>query len=93
MKRCLKIIIYLIPKGLNKIDIYTLSPEERVAMGIRQLPGSLMEALDELEKDVVIRNGFGDDLFNAFMRAKRSEWDEYRIHVTDWEKARYLETA
>jgi len=81
------------PKGLNKIDIYTLSPEERVAMGIRQLPGSLLEALDELEKDVVIRNGFGDDLFNAFMRAKRSEWDEYRIHVTDWEKARYLETA
>jgi len=81
------------PKGLNKIDIYTLSPEERVAMGIRQLPGSLMEALDELEKDSVIRNGFGEDLYNAFMRAKRSEWDEYRIHVTDWEKARYLETA
>jgi len=81
------------PKGLNKIDIYTLSPEERVAMGIKQLPGSLMEALDELEKDELIKSGMGDDLYSAFMRAKRMEWDEYRIHVTDWEKSRYLETA
>ena len=81
------------PKGLNKIDIYTLSPEERVAMGIKQLPGSLMEALDELEKNELIKNSLGEDLYSAFMRAKRKEWDEYRIHVTDWEKTRYLETA
>jgi glutamine synthetase len=81
------------PRGLNKVDIYTLSPEERTAMGIRQLPGSLMEALDEMEKDDVIRSSLGEDLFNAFLRAKRTEWDEYRIHVTDWEKSRYLETA
>ena len=62
-------------------------------MGIKQLPGSLMEALDELEKNELIKNSLGEDLYTAFMRAKRKEWDEYRIHVTDWEKERYLETA
>jgi glutamine synthetase len=81
------------PKGLNHVNIYELSTEERYAMGIRELPGSLREALDEMEKDEVVRNSLGDNLSGAFIRAKRTEWDEYRIHVTDWEKERYLETA
>jgi glutamine synthetase len=81
------------PKPLNNVNIYSLSIEERAAMGIRQLPGSLLEALNELEKDEVIKNSLGNEMYGAFMRAKRAEWDEYRIFVTDWEKQRYLETA
>ncbi len=81
------------PTGLNKIDIYNLTPEERIELGIQQLPGSLKEALDELEGDEVVRNSLGETLYDAFMRAKRTEWDEYRIFVTDWEKQRYLEKA
>jgi glutamine synthetase len=81
------------PKPLNNVNIYSLSIEERAAMGIRQLPGSLLEALNELEKDDVVKNSLGSELYDAFMRAKRAEWDEYRIFVTDWEKQRYLETA
>jgi len=81
------------PKPLNNVNIYSLSMEERAAMGIRQLPGSLLEALNELEKDDVIKNSLGSEMYGAFMRAKRAEWDEYRIFVTDWEKQRYLETA
>lgn len=81
------------PKPLNNVNIYSLSFEERAAMGIRQLPGSLLEALNELEKDELIKNSLGSDLYGAFMRAKRAEWDEYRVFVTDWEKEKYLETA
>jgi len=80
-------------KALNNVNIYSLSSKERAALGIRQLPGSLLEALDELEKDELLKNSMGSELFNAFIRAKRNEWDEYRIFVTDWEKQRYLETA
>ncbi len=82
-----------VPKGLNNINIYDLSDEELKARNIRQLPGSLYEALDELAKNDVIRHGIGEEMFSTFMRAKRAEWDEYRIFVTDWEKERYLETA
>jgi glutamine synthetase len=80
-------------KPLNNVNVYALSSEERAAMGIRQLPGSLNEALNELEKNELIKKSLGSELYSAFMRAKRAEWDDYRIFVTDWEKQRYLETA
>jgi glutamine synthetase len=62
-------------------------------MGVGELPGSLSEALDELEKDTVLRTALGTSVYEAFSRAKREEWDEYRIHVTDYEIQRYLETS
>ena len=49
--------------------------------------------LDELEQDEVIKEALGPDITRAFLRAKRAEWDEYRIQVTSWELERYLETA
>jgi glutamine synthetase len=52
----------------------------------------LARALDELEKDEVIRDALGEHAYEAFIRAKRAEWDEYRIQVTDWELERYLES-
>ncbi len=81
------------PKGLNNIDIYDLTTDERNEMGINQLPGSLLEALSELDNDDIVKSSLGDNLYNAFVRAKLSEWEDYRIFVTDWEKERYLETA
>ena len=61
------------------------------AKGIRELPGTLGEAIDELEADAVIREALGDHVFNHYVEAKRAEWDEYRTQVTDWEVERYLE--
>ena len=81
------------PKALNNINLYHLNKEERVKLGVTELPGSLNESLDELEKDSVLRAAMGDYLFDAYMRAKREEWDEYRLHVTDYEIEHYLETA
>ena len=40
----------------------------------------------------MIQQALGEHAYRAFMRAKRAEWDEYRIQVTDWELNRYLET-
>ena len=59
--------------------------------GIKELPGTLGEALDELERDDVIREALGDHVFSHFLEAKRDEWDEYRTQVTDWEVDRYLD--
>ena len=59
--------------------------------GIRELPGTLGEALDELERDDVIRDALGDHIFDVYVDAKRSEWDEYRTQVSDWEVERYLD--
>jgi glutamine synthetase len=59
--------------------------------GIRELPGTLGEAIDELENDPTIREALGDHVLSHFVAAKRAEWDEYRTQVTRWELDRYLE--
>jgi len=59
--------------------------------GIRELPGTLGEAIDELESDPVVGEALGDHVLSHFVSAKRAEWDEYRTQVTGWELDRYLE--
>jgi glutamine synthetase len=81
------------PAHVNNVDVYHLTPEEVSARGIPILPGSLAEALEDLDKDSVLKDALGQNLYEAFTRAKWAEWDDYRIHVTDWEIERYLENA
>ncbi|MEJ2606280.1 MAG: hypothetical protein P8Z41_06350 [Anaerolineales bacterium] len=81
------------PEPVNNVNIYEMSPEELAARNVGQLPGSLGEALDELDKDEVLKNALGEEAYEAFVRAKRAEWDEFRIKVMDWEVEYYLETA
>ncbi len=72
-------------------SLFEMDAAQIAAKSIRELPGTLGEALDELEKDDVIREALGDHVFSHFIEAKRAEWDEYRTQVSDWEVERYLE--
>lgn len=81
------------PAPLNNVNVYHLTSEERVQMNIAELPGSLSEALRELEKDEVLKDALGPFTYDAFQRAKWAEVEESRMKVTDWELERYLETA
>jgi glutamine synthetase len=58
--------------------------------GVRTLPGSLEEALNEFVEDDVIQTALGAHVCEWFVEAKRAEWSEYRIQVTPWEIERYL---
>ncbi|MBM3187512.1 MAG: type I glutamate--ammonia ligase [Chloroflexi bacterium] len=68
-------------------DLYE---SEWARRGLDTLPGSLREALDELERDSVVREALGPHILERFVDAKNLEWDEYRIQVTPWELQRYL---
>jgi glutamine synthetase len=81
------------PAGLNNVNIYHLTPEERAEMGIEALPGSLAEAMRELEKDEVVKDSLGASAYESFARAKWVEIEDHRMRVSDWEVERYLETA
>lgn len=81
------------PEPLNNVNIYNLSPEDRMAMGLSELPGSLDEALHALSEDDVVKDAMGPVAYEAFMRAKTAEWKTYISTVTDWEVDRYLATA
>src|SRR3982075_4144277 len=74
---------------INK-NIYRMRHRERRHLRIDELPGNLTEALDELEKDDLVRETLGDHLFEHFVAAKREEWFDYIKHVSPWEVERYL---
>jgi glutamine synthetase len=76
-----------VEESLFEMDAATIA-----AKGIRELPGTLGEAIDELERDSVVSAALGDHVLSHFIEAKRAEWDEYRTQVSDWEVERYLES-
>jgi len=54
-------------------DPSELDEEERRRLGIRQLPGSLEEALGALESDAVVSSWFSKDLLDCYLSVKRTE--------------------
>lgn len=80
----------LVPAEPTDVNIYHLDEQERSCRGIDSLPGSLEAALDEMEKDELVLATLGDHVVSKYIPAKREEWDQYRIHVTQWELDQYL---
>src|ERR671922_502640 len=86
-----------VERGLELSDpveesLFEMDAAAIAARGIRELPGTLGDAIDELEADKVIAGALGDHVLAHFVEAKRAEWDEYRTQVSDWEVERYLDT-
>jgi glutamine synthetase len=71
-------------------NVYEMTDEERNKKGIGTLPASLYEAIQLCEKSQLVRKALGEHVFNAFIKNKKIEWDQYRVHVTEYEIKRYL---
>ena len=71
-------------------NVYEMSARERGRLKIKSLPADLGEALDQLEKDSVLKEALGEHIFTHFLTAKRAEWSEYISQVHSWEVDRYL---
>ena len=69
-------------------NIYLIENQRQAKTSI--LPGSLNQALNALEEDKVIQDALGTHTYDNFISAKRQEWEEYRLVVTDWELDKYL---
>ncbi|MDD4139163.1 MAG: type I glutamate--ammonia ligase [Eubacteriales bacterium] len=80
----------LLPPPPTDVNIYALSPADRETLNIGSLPGSLEEALDEMEKDPLVSRVLGPHIQQKYIEAKRQEWDEYRVKVSRWELDTYL---
>jgi glutamine synthetase len=78
------------PPPISNEDLYILDQPMRLARGLQTLPGSLGEALEELKRDELVRETLGDHVFYRFIEAKTIEWQEYALHVSEWELDRYL---
>jgi glutamine synthetase len=77
------------PESISK-NIYEMSATELKDFGIEHLPDTLKHAVDELEKDEVMKATLGEHIYNKYVEGKRREWMKYKISVSDWEINRYL---
>jgi glutamine synthetase len=71
-------------------NLFTMTPEELAADDIRSLPGSLHEAVTEMERSELVAEALGEHVFEWFIRNKRAEWSAYKTHVSQFELDRYF---
>jgi len=80
---------YDVPDPIEE-NVYEMTDEERKERGIGNLPASLWEAIQLTERSELVRRTLGDHIFDAFIKNKKIEWNQYRTQVTDYELKRYL---
>jgi glutamine synthetase len=72
-------------------NVFEMSEREIRRLRIKQLPANLAEALDNFERDKLLRATLGEHIFSNFLRNKREEWHRYISVVHPWEREQYLE--
>ncbi|MCD6530250.1 type I glutamate--ammonia ligase [Candidatus Bathyarchaeota archaeon] len=72
-------------------DVYKLTPERRIALGIGELPTTLKDALEEMKSDEVIHRTLGSHIFDSFIEYKTNDWNQFCLYVTPWEIMKYLD--
>ncbi len=80
---------YELPPAITQ-NLFELTADEMDKLGVDPLPQSLNDALDEMERSELVHEALGEHIFEWFLRNKRSEWRDYKTHVSNWELARYL---
>lgn len=80
----------ILPPEPVSVSVMDMTEEERKGRQIGTLPAGLDEAVDELEKDPLMREVLGEHIFRKYAKEKRAEWKDYCRQVTGWEIDNYL---
>lgn len=72
------------------VNLFKSTQEERDALGVKNLPGSLYEALKIMEEDGLVKEVLGEHAYNAFYTSKMKEWDSFGMFVSQWELDEYM---
>ena len=78
------------PPASVEQNLSSMTREEAAAQNIRQLPLTLCDALDSLEQSEWAKEVLGEHIIGKFIREKRSEWNAFMMHVSEWELKKYL---
>ncbi|MGH2559594.1 MAG: glutamine synthetase, partial [Thermomicrobiales bacterium] len=72
-------------------NLYHFTDDDLKRRNIPVLPATLGEAVAEMEQSELVHSALGDHVFERLIEAQRTEWNEFRLHVSSWERERYLE--
>ena len=65
------------------IDMYN---ESEKAKNVKKLPLYLIDSIREFQKNKVLKSYLGDEFFNAYLKIKNIEWNDYSRSLTQWER-------
>jgi len=80
---------YPLPEPIEE-DVYEMTGERRRDLNIGALPGSLYEAIEQVENSKLMRDALGEHVFEKLIENKKIEWDRFRTHVSKYEVETYL---
>lgn len=78
-----------VPESVD-CNIYEMTPGERRAAGIENMPADLKEAVDCLVADEFLCSVLGEHITTKYVEAKMKEWEKYTTRVSQWEIDEYL---
>jgi glutamine synthetase len=70
------------------INMYT---EGHKAGKVKKLPLNLLDSIRAFETSKVIRQGFGDQFVDSYVKLKNKEWDSYSRNLSQWERETTLD--
>jgi glutamine synthetase len=80
---------YTLPKPVEE-NIFQMSTEHKNSKNIDTLPDSLENAIRLAEASPLVRETLGEHVFNKLIENKKIEWDQYRVHVSQYETDKYM---
>jgi glutamine synthetase len=72
-------------------DVSWLTDTEMKERGIFRAPRTLEEAIDSLSQDTILAQAIGREIWEEFIKVKRTEWDKYSRHVGEWERNHFTQ--
>ena len=66
---------------------------------LKKLPNTLEDSLDMLNSNTVLKNAFGKDVLNSYLKLKNSEIESFKLKenfdklkpITNWERSNTLD--
>lgn len=75
------------PQQRLDIDMYAYGH----TVDAKKLPSYLVDAIRLFEKDSILRDALGASFCDAYIKMKKSEWDDYSQSLTSWERRHTLD--
>ena len=70
------------------INMYT---DGHKAGKVKKLPLNLLDAIRDFDKSKIIREGFGDELVDSYVKLKNQDWNTFNKHLSSWERETTLD--
>ncbi|MEL6283937.1 MAG: type III glutamate--ammonia ligase [Pseudomonadota bacterium] len=74
----------------KRLDINMYAEAEK-AEGAKKLPLNMLDALRELKADATLAEKLGSETVSAFLKLKMNEWNDFKGHLTEWERTNALD--